>query len=75
VYQKAGDRIKPTATWKHTKSIWMLRTARSYLDKLIKEIKEVGNEDVHALLQCLQTIDEIISRQIDFVKDKGKKGD
>lgn len=73
MYQKAGDRIKPTATWKNTKSIWMLRTARSYLDKLVKEIKEVGNEDIHVLMRCLQIIDEVIDRQITF-KDEKVKG-
>jgi len=67
-YQKTGDKIKPTATWKQTKQIWILRVARSHLSKIVQGIKVIDNEDTRAVTECLRMLDEVISRQITFTK-------
>ena len=64
VYQKSSDKIKADATWKTPKQVWALRTVKSYLKKLIKEAKTVGNEDAHKIMKCIALIEEVIVNQI-----------
>lgn len=63
-YQKSSDKITKTATWKKPKQVWALRTAKSYLQRLVKEVNIIGNEDVHKLLKCISLLEEVIEKQI-----------
>lgn len=66
IMKKSCDRIKDTATWKSTKSIWRLRSARSFLQTAVKEASTVGNEDVHVILEIVRLLDRVIENQIEL---------
>lgn len=82
MYQKSGDKIRPTATWKKTKQIWMLRTALGYLKRLAQtshiyiDSQADGsayvmpeNRDVQDLNLMVKMLDQLVKRQIEIKEE------